>query len=70
MARTPRELQKVTGIARHVRGVKRVVSYVEVRPGAPVTAAASVPVASGPPPVTPLPPGPAAPRTTIEVEKL
>ena len=35
MARTPRELQSVTDIARHVRGVKRVVSYVELRPGAP-----------------------------------
>lgn len=70
MARTPRELERVTDIARRVRGVKRVVSYVEVRPGAP--GAARGPVASGPPPLMP-PPGPAAPaapRTPIEVEKL
>ena len=70
MARTPQELQRVTDIARRVRGVKRVVSYVEVRPGAP--AVASVPAASGPPPLAP-PPGAvgvAAPRGTIEVEKL
>lgn len=67
MARTPRELERVTDIARRVRGVKRVVSYVEVRPGA-----ARGPVASGPPPLMP-PPGPAAPaapRTPIEMEKL
>jgi osmotically-inducible protein OsmY len=74
MARTPRELERVTDIARHVRGVKRVVSYVEVRPGAPM--AAQVPVASGPPPLMPppMPPSglarPVAPRTPIEVEKL
>jgi osmotically-inducible protein OsmY len=70
MARTQRELGQVTDIARRVRGVKRVVSYVEVRPGAPV--AARVPVASDPPPLRP-PSGfdrPAAPRTAIEVEKL
>ncbi len=71
MARTQHELGRVTDIARRVRGVKRVVSYVEVRPGAPV--AARVPVASGPPPLRPQPgldrPA-AAPRTAIEVEKL
>jgi osmotically-inducible protein OsmY len=67
MARSAGELQKVTDIARHVRGVKRVVSYVEVRPGAPV--AAQVPVASGPPPAG-LERPVTAPRTPIEVEKL
>ncbi|MGD9615836.1 MAG: BON domain-containing protein [Alphaproteobacteria bacterium] len=70
-ARTPRELERVTDIARRVRGVKRVVSYVELRSGAPV--AAGGPIASGPTPLMP-PPGPArpaaAPRTPIEVEKL
>jgi osmotically-inducible protein OsmY len=77
MARTPRELQRVTDIARHVRGVKRVVSYVEVRPGAPTgapTGAAGGPIAAGPPPMAPpsMPPSgsAAAPRTPIEVEKL
>jgi osmotically-inducible protein OsmY len=70
-ARTQRELERVTDIARRVRGVKRVVSYVDVRSGAPV--AARGPIASGPTPLMP-PPGPArptaAPRTPIEVEKL
>lgn len=47
MARTPQELQQATDIARRVRGVKRVVSYVEVRPGAP--SVASVPAASAQP---------------------
>ncbi len=70
MARTPQELQRVTDIARRVRGVKRVVSYVEMRPGAP--SVASVPVASGPPPLGPPPAsaGVAAPQAPIEVEKL
>src|SRR3954470_14641229 len=72
-ARTQRELQSVTDIARHVRGVKRVVSYVELRPGAPTAApgGAGVPVAAGPQPVPPLsmsplsmsPSGPAQPAT-------
>jgi osmotically-inducible protein OsmY len=68
MARTPRELERVTDIARHVRGVKRVVSYVEMRPGADM--AAATPVASGPVPPPPGAARPAAPRTSIEVEKL
>lgn len=70
MARTPQELQRATDIARRVRGVKRVVSYVEVRPGAP--SVASVPAASGQPPLAPPPgaAGPAAPRDSIQVEKL
>jgi osmotically-inducible protein OsmY len=69
-ARTPQELQRVTDIARRVRGVKRVVSYVEVRPGAP--SVASVPAGSGPPPLAPPPgaAGVASPRAPIEVEKL
>ena len=70
-ARTQSELQRVTDIARHVRGVKRVVSYVEVRPGAPEGAPSGVggPIASGPQP-TPTPIGPAPLRAPIEVEKL
>ncbi len=70
MARTPQELQQVTDIARRVRGVKRVVSYVEMRPGVP--AMASVPAASGQPPLAPPPAatGVATPRAPIEVEKL
>ena len=70
MARTPQELQRVTDIARRVRGVDRVVSYVEIRPGGP--SIASVPVASGQPPLAPPPgaAGVAAPGTPIEVEKL
>jgi hypothetical protein len=69
MARSQRELERVTDIARRVRGVRRVVSYVEVRPGAAMAAAA--PLAAGPPPSPP--PGtarPVAPRTSIEMEKL
>ena len=69
-ARSQRELEQATDIARRVRGVRRVVSYVEVRPGSPVVAAA--PVAAGPPPLRP-PPGPngvAVQRAPIEVEKL
>jgi osmotically-inducible protein OsmY len=72
-ARSQRELAKVTDIARHVRGVRRVVSYVDLRTGTPVAAAAG-PVAAGPVPPMPLPPGAvrpaAAPRAPIEVEKL
>ena len=65
-ARSARELEQVTDIARHVPGVKRVVSYVELRSGAPVAAG----------PASPLPVLPGAdrsgpvPRTPIEVEKL
>jgi len=80
MARSPQELQKVTDIARHVSEVKRVVSFVEIRPGAPAAtpSLASGPVAPGPPPRMPPPSGtavpnpiaPAAPPAAIQVEKL
>ena len=78
-ARSQRELERVTEIARRVPGVKRVVSYVELRVGAPVAAG---PIAAGPPAPVPLVPGagadpglgadrpPTLPRTPIEVEKL
>jgi osmotically-inducible protein OsmY len=71
MARTQRELERVTDIARRVRGVKRVVSYVELRSGAAM--AAAIPVAAGPPPPLSPPSGavrPVAPGTSIEVQKL
>jgi osmotically-inducible protein OsmY len=60
-ARSQGELDRATRIARYVPGVKRVVSYVELRSGAPV--------ASGPPPRTIGRPS-AAPRAPIEVQKL
>ncbi len=60
-ARSQGELDRATRIARYVPGVKRVVSYVELRAGAPV--------ASGPPPRATDRPG-AAPRAPIEVQKL
>ena len=68
-ARSQRELEQVTDIARHVPGVKRVVSYVELRPGAP-----GAPDAPGPAARQAVIPGTdrpgALPRTPIEVEKL
>lgn len=63
-ARSQDELDRATRIARYVPGVKRVVSYVELRSGAPVAASAAPPTAS--PPVQPT----AAPRAPIEVQKL
>jgi osmotically-inducible protein OsmY len=67
-ARSQYELDRATRIARYVPGVKRVVSYVEIRSGAPV---ASRP---GGPPSLPSGPGPnvpsAAPSAPIEVQKL
>jgi osmotically-inducible protein OsmY len=77
-ARSQAELDHATNIARNVAGVRRVVSYVEIRPGAPPgseTAAAP----PGPPPSAeagpPGPPGPevppnAAPTTAVEVQRL
>jgi len=67
-ARTQTELDRATTLARNIPDVKRVVSYVEIRPG--------VPVAAQPTPL-PLPSraqGPeapvAAPMTAVEVQKL
>lgn len=68
-ARSQAELDSATNTARYVPGVKRVVSYVEIRPGSP----------PGSPPPGPYPsagsePGPdmpaAAPTTPVEVQKL
>ena len=65
-ARSQGELDRATRIARYVPGVKRVVSYVELRSGSPVAASAM------PPPVSAAPPGQpaAAPRAPVEVQKL
>jgi osmotically-inducible protein OsmY len=65
-ARTPGELERAAQIARYVPGVRRVVSYVEVRPGIPVAAQPGPPAMTGPP-ETPMAPGPSAP---IQVQKL
>lgn len=66
-ARTQGELDKATRIARYVPGVRRVVSYVEIRPGAPVAALPpqpyQAPGAMGDRPA-------AAPRSPVQVEKL
>jgi osmotically-inducible protein OsmY len=67
-ARSQAELDRVTDAARNVPYVKRVVSYVEIRPGVPVASA----------PTMPRPPSPAqhpdepvaAPQTSVEVQKL
>jgi len=66
-ARSQAELDQVTQSARTVPNVKRVVSYVEIRPG--------VPVAGQPTPLAPssaqAPEAPAAaPSTAVEVQKL
>ena len=67
-ARSQAELDNATSIARNIPDVKRVVSYVEVRPGVPV--AQQQPLA--PPPATAqgtTPPA-AAPTTPVEAQKL
>jgi osmotically-inducible protein OsmY len=65
-ARTQAELDRATQIARYVPGVKRVVSYVGLRGGAPVAAM------SGPAPAAAIGAAPsgAAPMAPIEVQKL
>lgn len=70
-ARTQGELDRATRVARYIPGVKRVVSYVEIRPGAPV--AAQLP--TSPPPSMGGGMGPgdmpnAAPRPPVQVERL
>jgi osmotically-inducible protein OsmY len=68
-ARSQAELDRVTQAARNVPNVKRVVSYVEIRPGAPVAAqpGSPPPSASAPAPGAPTA---AAPTTAVEVQKL
>jgi osmotically-inducible protein OsmY len=65
-ARSQDELDRATRIARYVPGVKRVVSYVELRSGAPVAAGAMPPPVAAPPPGQPS----GAPRAPVEVQKL
>jgi osmotically-inducible protein OsmY len=64
-ARNQTELDRVTEAARNVPNVKRVVSYVEIRPGAPV-AAQPTPL----PPASAQAPPAAAPAAAVEVQKL
>jgi osmotically-inducible protein OsmY len=68
-ARSQAELDAATTAARYVPGVKRVVSYVEIRPGAPTAASAAPP--APPPAGEPSAGAPAAaPTTPVEVQKL
>ena len=64
-ARSQAELDSATMMARNTRDVKRVVSYVDIRPGVPV---ATQPAALPPPSNAQAPA--AAPATPVEVEKL
>ena len=71
-ARSQAELDHATDLARNVPGVKRVVSYVEIRPGEPPGSPQQMGSASNPPAAAP--PGPdaaaPAPTTPVEVQKL
>jgi len=68
-ARSQYELDRATRIARFVPGVRRVVSYVEIRAGAPVAAR---PAGPGPVPLVPAPEvsRPPPPSAPIEVQRL
>jgi hypothetical protein len=67
-ARSQAELDTATTMARNTPEVKRVVSYVDIRPGVPVAAQSATPPA---PPTAQAPGAPAAaPATAVEVEKL
>lgn len=68
-ARTQAELDRVTEAARNVPDVKRVVSYVEIRPGAPVAAQPPTPLAPASAQAPDAPPA-TAPATAVEVQKL
>jgi osmotically-inducible protein OsmY len=65
-ARSQAELDRAAQVARYVPGVKRVVSYVEIRSGVPVAAMPAPPPAANPRPNRPS----AAPQTAIQVQKL
>jgi osmotically-inducible protein OsmY len=74
-ARSRDELGRVLRIARYVPGVKRVVSYVDIRTGVPVDRGygeAMAPPApmTGPDGGMPIAPGPTVPASPIEVQKL
>jgi osmotically-inducible protein OsmY len=67
-ARSQAELDGATEAARNVPHVKRVVSYVEIRPGQPVAAQSAMPAPS---PQAQAPDAPAAaPVTAVEAQKL
>jgi len=66
-ARSQTELDRTTQIARYVPGVKRVISYVEIRPGGPVAAS---PVSVPPAGTVALDSPNAAQKSGIEVRKL
>jgi osmotically-inducible protein OsmY len=68
-ARSQEELDFATTAARTTPDVKRVVSYVEIRPGSPVTAQSASPSASTAAGVGAGAPA-AAPSTPVEVQKL
>jgi osmotically-inducible protein OsmY len=70
-ARSQQELDQATSLARNTADVKRVVSYVEIRPGLPPgapqpTTTANMPPATGSGPEAPV----AVPSTPVEVQKL
>jgi osmotically-inducible protein OsmY len=65
-ARSQEELDIATTTARTTPEVKRVVSYVEIRPGVPVAAQNAAPPSSGSSPGA----ATAAPTTPVEVQKL
>ena len=65
-ARSQAELDRATRIARYVPGVRRVVSYVDIRGGSPVAAMPAAPPAANPGPYRPG----RAPQAPIEVQKL
>jgi len=74
-ARNQAELDHATNLARNVPGVRRVVSYVEIRPGAPPgPAEAGLPTEGMPPSAAGAPPGPdmpeSAPTIPVEQQKL
>ena len=65
-ARSQVELDRATQIARYVPGVRRVVSYVEIRLGSPIAAMPAAPPMANPAPGR----SSAPPRGPIEVQKL
>jgi osmotically-inducible protein OsmY len=67
-ARSQDELDRATRVARYVQGVKRIVSYVEIRSGAPVAAGPAGPAPFAP--TTGAGARSAVPSAPIEVQKL
>src|SRR5205823_13414094 len=65
-ARSQVELDKATQVARYVPGVRRVVSYIEIRGGIPVAAGPPGAPGGNMPGASPM----AAPRGAVEVQKL